>query len=720
MKQSIVQGYTALDNCFKYTNSDSTIDCYVFSRDALQNPIKTTDSELRTNSIYLLVGTKNDKVKVYVGQAALGADGESVFRRMKQHLDKKAELKERYFPYWKQAIIFVCKNTDPSDMWKTSDIDDLESILIKDTAPGYSWNEKNETLRNELSSVTTRSHSRKLFDIKEYVKDLGFNFFDEIDKTETNNELSYEDKIATEEKKLIDKTINLKTINLEPDARVPEYTTPEKVVNDMLDLLPWDTFDHTTKFFDPACKGGEFLALIHDRLSTILINDNYFDKYNGTEKTIRIHDHIIKNQLYGIAIGANSYKEAKDRVYDCENIVQADSNYIEILKQFRKMNRAKSQETLELEYMLIKKEFNDNMKFDVVVGNPPYQGADNKSSIYPEFVEYAVDLSDITCMITRDNWLTGMAFEDMRNHVNDKGSITEIHHYPVVGEIFNNVGVAVAYFLWKNNISEKAMYTRIENGKVVQSRQVDVTNIILSETASNIIDKVPVKTDWASYFNSRSYPFMDQRKRLALETSNTQDEYYNVAVLVNKEQPVFTNIKNFQNIDEVKKYKVLCGVIINEALLNSPGNVLTNIKAIGPMQVASETWSLIATFDNEEETVNCKKYVKSKFFRFLANQTVNNRANVTKNAFKYTPIQDFTHNSDIDWSQSITNIDEQLYKKYGLTEDEIRYIDKSIKSMDDESKENKESKESNRTKIKLTAQDAMAAYIQKRIEPEQN
>ena len=77
MKQSIVQGYTVLDNCFKYTNSDSTIDCYMFTRQALQNPIKTNDPELRTNSIYLLVGSENNKIKIYVGQAALGADGES-------------------------------------------------------------------------------------------------------------------------------------------------------------------------------------------------------------------------------------------------------------------------------------------------------------------------------------------------------------------------------------------------------------------------------------------------------------------------------------------------------------------------------------------------------------------------------------------------------------------------------------------------------------------
>lgn len=717
MKQSVVQGYTVLDNCFKYTNSDSTIDCYMFTRQALQNTIKTNDPELKTNSIYLLVGSENNKIKVYVGQAALGADGESVFRRMKQHIDRKAEVKEKYFPYWTHAIIFASKNTNPDDKWKTSDIDDLESILIKDTALGYSWNSKNETIRNEISSERTRSHARKLFDIKEYIKDLGFNFFDEIKQHEINTNSSYEDKLAAEEKKLIDKTIKIETINLEPNASVPEYTTPEKVVNDMLDLLPWETFDHTTTFFDPACKGGEFLALIHDRLSDVLANDPYFDKYNGRDKFVRIHHHIIRNQLYGIAIGENSYKVAKERVYDCGNIIRASSNYIKNLKEQRKSNKDKLNGAIDLEHEAITKEFNKDMKFDVVIGNPPYQGADNKSSIYPEFVESAIDLSDIVCMITRDNWLTGMAFEDMRNHMLINGDVQKITHYPIVGELFSNVGVAVAYFIWKRNYTGNTSYIRVEHGKEVSKRIVDINNIINSDIAGSILYKIKSNGNWADIFNSRSYPFMDQRKRFSLDISEKPSDYYSVAVHINKEEPVFTNICYFKNIGEVQSYKILCGVKINEATLNSPGNVLTNIKAIGPMEVASETWSLIATFNNKEETVNCKKYVKSKFFRFLANQTVNVKATVTKNAFKYIPLQDFTSESDIDWSQSITSIDQQLYHKYNLSEEEIAYIESTIKTMDETPRqpEQLESKpvENN---MKFTAQDAMANFVNKQLQ----
>ena len=61
------------------------------------------------------------------------------------------------------------------------------------------------------------------------------------------------------------------------------------------------------------------MALIHDKLSEVLVNDPYFDKYTGLEKTIRIHDHIVRNQIYGVAIGNNSYMVTKERVCNCEN-----------------------------------------------------------------------------------------------------------------------------------------------------------------------------------------------------------------------------------------------------------------------------------------------------------------------------------------------------------------------------------------------------------------
>ena len=142
------------------------------------------------------------------------------------------------------------------------------------------------------------------------------------------------------------------------------------------------------------------------------------------------------------------------------------------------------------------------------------------------------------------------------------------------------------------------------------------------------------------------------------------------------------NREYFPNNSDVEKYKVMCGVIINEAFIDAPGNVLTNIVALGRNTVASETWSLIATFESEQETLNCKKYITSKFVRFIANQSVNGRSNVTDNTFECVPLQDFTSNSDIDWSQSVSDIDKQLYEKYGLKQEEMDYIESTNKPME--------------------------------------
>ena len=202
---------------------------------------------------------------------------------------------------------------------------------------------------------------------------------------------------------------------------------------------------------------------------------------------------------------------------------------------------------------------------------------------------------------------------------------------------------------------------------------------------------------------------MDQRKRERLTEYCVyrQDDEHTVGVMINGEPPIYVNINNFNNSDEVYKYKVMCGVIVNEASIENPGNVLTNIKAIGKGIVASETWSLVASFNTEEETVNCKKYIMTKFVRFVANQSVNGRSNVTDNTFECVPLQDFTASSDIDWTQTISDIDKQLYKKYNLSDEEILYIEKMIKPI---------SNEVPKQKVTLNRQEIEAAIVNKLIQ----
>lgn len=329
------------------------------------------------------------------------------------------------------------------------------------------------------------------------------------------------------------------------------------------------------------------------------------------------------------------------------------------------------------------------MKFDVVVGNPPYQDESGRASIYDKFIDVATKLGDEVAMITRDNWLSGKDFVKTRNNLIENGSIMEIVHYPKICEVFANVQVAVTYFRWKKGIKQDTKYTRIIDGKATKPKYLNISDglIFKNNIGESIINKVGGLSDWSKQFHPRGYAFMDQRKynRLRDEYSSiVKSEYYNVEIISNDDYTIniFVNIANFNNRNEIERYKVQCGVIVNEALENKPGNVLTNIIHLPPNTIGSYTWALVATFETERESINCEKYIKTKFVRFLANQTVDNRSNVTDNTFKFVPLQDFTSNSDIDWYLSVASINQQLYKKYNLTPEEIDYIEQTIKPME--------------------------------------
>lgn len=380
------------------------------------------------------------------------------------------------------------------------------------------------------------------------------------------------------------------------DQRNDLMVIPSWVAKDMVNILPEEVWNKDTTFLDPACKSGIFLHEIYLKLmETESLIKEFPDKAERRQ-------HILHNQMFGIALNPMCQLTSARTIYGTikgENNIKQIDNYITIVKN--KDSRF-LKEALE-------KEFNREMKFDVVIGNPPYQDTSGKSSIYNKFIEKLVPVSSILCMITRDNWMNGKAFKAMREKMLSTGGIKEIVHFPKVGEVFESVSVTVAYFMWIRGYNKQTHYTCIKNGKQCIEQELNLESGIIykSEQGKSILNKIGNQSQWAKYYGTRSYPFMDQRKRYSMDSTESEDNEHNVAVMINGDRAVFVSDSYFGNLDEVKKFKVMCGVIINGASQENPGNVLTNIKAIGPMQVASETWSLIASFNTATEAVNCKK-----------------------------------------------------------------------------------------------------------------
>ncbi len=128
----------------------------------------------------------------------------------------------------------------------------------------------------------------------------------------------------------------------------------------------------------------------------------------------------------------------------------------------------------------------------------------------------------------------------------------------------------------------------------------------------------------------------------------------------------------------IDKYKLCCGHI-----LNKNENVITNILGVRPHQVTSQTWATIYFDDNQDVIENVAKYISTKLIRFMVRLMLQSdgQTTCTEQCFRLVPNQDFTQSSDIDWTQSVEDIDRQLYIKYNISQNEIDYIENTIKPL---------------------------------------
>lgn len=690
IKQSLIQGYTALDNCYKYTDSDSTIDCYAFTRDALSKPLKTAEPALNTNLVYALIGQQNNKDMVYVGQASKAT---KPLVRILQHMNTQASTKEKYYEYWQLALIFVCKNTNPADQWGTDTIDDLEALLIKDTQVECSWNSKDERIRNPLSLDRIRSHSRKLLDIREYVNNLEFNFFNKADKHENSSNTTYEERLDAEEKQLIDNTVNLTTINLEPTASVPEYTTPESVVNQMLDSLQWEEFNETTKFFDPACKGGEFLALIHDRMMKQLYELGYKSDLAEPERMIRVHEHIVNKQLFGIAVGNNSYKVAKERAYSCPNIIKAPDNYIAKLMRETVEHINNKKKINELEK-------NTEMKFDVIIGNPPYNDTDetgSSKSINTLFVDTAINLNaKYITYIMPDRWF--LSPDKLNTHCRESlvGKIRYLRDFNDNEIPFEGVSIAggVSYFLYDRDYDGEMKYVDSTGEVNVRHNSKLMCKSCKGNILYNNVKKIATKYMDAKWISTSFFGLTRNTRGSVIQT----DE--NNITLKSSGDDTYLGLSDIpRNGQYAQYYKV---AIPYSAMEPEPFILMPN-------EVCTLTYLIIGIFKTLEEAKSCEKYFTTNFVKTLFS-AVKTKLGTTKENLMCIPLQDFkpinlqtcTDEEKIDWSKSIADIDKQLYTKYKITDtDELDFIS---------GKTDKLTKQP-----KYTYQDLEANYINKQL-----
>lgn len=342
--------------------------------------------------------------------------------------------------------------------------------------------------------------------------------------------------------------------------------------------------------------------------------------------------------------------------------------------------------------------------FDFAIGNPPYQDntkGDNDTyapPIYDKFMDAAIKIAERVELIHPARFLfnagsTPKAWN--QKMLNDK-HFKVLHYEEDASKVFSNTdikgGVAITYYDDTISFGAIEIFTKYEE-----------LNSILEKVRRHPkyigIDSIAV-TSYAYHFTDRLYKDMPLLKG-ALSKGHEYDFKSNV---FEKMGDAFNDSKP---VDEFKYVRILgrmnnerCYKYIREEYVNKVDNLhsykvflpgATGTGQFGetiatpiigePADGSTETFLSIGSFKNRYEAESAAKYIRTKFARALFGVLKSTQAN-TPGKWKYVPVQDFTEKSDINWNTSIKNIDLQLYKKYGLSDDEINFIETNVKEME--------------------------------------
>lgn len=333
---------------------------------------------------------------------------------------------------------------------------------------------------------------------------------------------------------------------------------------------------------------------------------------------------------------------------------------------------------------------NKEMKFDAVVGNPPYQIMDGGAQasakpVYNSFVDVARKIKpNYVSMIMPARWYAGgKGLDAFRNSMLTDNHLSEIVDFPVSADCFPSVEIkgGVCYFLWDKKHTGDCLIKTINGGHISEmQRPLQEKNLdffIRYNYAVTIYRKVAEKTEesFEKYVSSRK-PFGISTSVLGHGIREAND----IVFYGNKNKSFIDRNKVKTNQSWISKEKIFISYAYG-AGEEFPHQII-NMPILAEMNSAcSETYIVIGPFGNKAICRSVIAYIKSKFFRFMV-LLKKNTQHATKTVYQLVPTQDFTENSDIDWSKSVAQIDQQLYKKYNLSDQEIAFIESMIKPME--------------------------------------
>ena len=501
---------------------------------------------------------------------------------------------------------------------------------------------------------------------------------------------------------LLERAYNPDVLDCLANLSNDEVFTPPKVANQVLDMLPEELWsDPDVKILDPFTKSGVFLREAAKRF------------IRGLEDVIpdlqeRV-DHVMHEQLFGIGITELTSLLARRSLYCSKypngrfSVSMFDGEEGNI--RFRSIQHtwkgdkcifcgaSKEQYNREVDleqhaYEFIHTKFPErifNMKFDVIIGNPPYQlsdGGNNASAspIYQLFVEQAKKLNPryLTMIIPSRYFAGGKGLDSFRDEMLNDRHITQMVDFINAKDCFpqNSVGGGVNYFLWeRDRESDCKITTVLGTSRVTATRPLNEFPVFVRHNqAVAIIHRVKevcsrTLSELVSSRNPFGYPTSYR--------GNEQPQSENDLRLHSSKGISFVGADTITKGDQfLGKWKVMLSRIIYEHACEPDKEgmmrVLSKIEVLGPSEVCTDSYLVFGPFDSEDEANNLSKYLKTKFVRFLIAQTLSS-INLSKDKFQFVPVVDF--------SRSFSDCD--LYQMFNHEDSEINYVESFIHEIHD-------------------------------------
>lgn len=485
------------------------------------------------------------------------------------------------------------------------------------------------------------------------------------------------------------------------DLSNDEVFTPPRVANAVLDLLPAEVWtDSTFRWLDPGCKTGIFLREATKRLMMGLA-----DEFPDEQERL---DHILRNMMFGVAITELTSLMSRRTVYCSKDaggpksvsqmgrpwgniwFERIEHTYVNgkcsecgaAESQMKKANRenhayalihAAGREALSREM---------EMKFDVIVGNPPYQmdsdGSNRTLPLYNLFIEEAKALNPrYVAMITPARWMTsGLGLNDFRQEMLQDDRIRSLVIFPNASEVFPGVEIkgGVSYFLWDRDSRGTCDVTLVRSGEAFgpAQRQLDEHDVFIRDSrALPILRKVQrmnekplteiLAVDKEFGMTSNFGGYSDKRIRGGVELHFNRSGKRLVGWMKHSDIP-----KSEALIDT---WKVLIPKAGSDGGQRLPDSVLGTPFVAPPPSACTQTY-LFVFVDSEMEAASVESYVRSRFLRFLVSLRKISQ-DATRSTYRWVPQQT--------WDRVWT--DEELYKKYRITKAEQEYIESMVKEM---------------------------------------